>query len=148
LSQPFHIAIALAALSLAGCYRAVHPTDYACSAAEPLCPEGLVCNGTRCVAGLGDARGADRTLSERSADGRKPCSSWAEWTCDWDVLGGTGTSTCGDRTLVCNSADILNPACTCRIGSGAPASCQGPFDGVLLCDDICPNAFSKGCCKP
>jgi hypothetical protein len=128
----------LAILAVAGCYRVTPPDQYACSAAEPRCPEGLRCNGSKCVAGTPDAR----------QDGAGACASWSAWTCDWLSTAGThGISTCGDRTLDCTVISF-QLACTCKIGNAAPTTCPGPMEGILLCDDVCPFAFSKGCCKP
>jgi hypothetical protein len=144
---PRRAQLALIAMLAAGCYRVTPPDQYACSSAEPLCPEGLHCNGSACVSNAPDGRAEVRIGDRRTSDGLDPCASWTAWTCDWMTNLLHGTSTCGNRTLDCTSV-AFEWACTCKIGSAAPTTCPAPFEGVLLCGDVCPNAFSKGCCRP
>jgi hypothetical protein len=155
-------ALALLVGLAAGCFRVESPAEYACSRAEEACPEGLVCNGERCVRPGSDARaerstgdGASRTDMTSGADAPAGCGVWQTgWKCNSDIVAGTAAATCGNRTISCTDAShpgCSDPAwgcwrCTCQTPSGT-ATCSGTSDLWFGCD-AAKELFDKGCCKP
>ncbi|MDQ1347164.1 MAG: hypothetical protein QG573_533, partial [Acidobacteriota bacterium] len=93
------------ALLAAGCYLVDEPLEYACSAAEPQCPEGTVCNGPRC-----------RIPTCQSFEG--------EWVCDQLVPGYPTVASCGARKITCTMRSPLDPwLCTCQRPDGKVSDC-------------------------
>jgi len=151
-------------VALSGCYQVEHPTQWACSAAEPLCPAGQVCDGKRCVTRLDgwiprDSLVDAAPLDQQTKDGKTdvpvktdvqqiPCAALKDWTCVI-VDPGLVELRCGSRVLYCveeysgwwcgceiNTIDQNDPRC---------GSISDPYD---LCDAAWDIFLYDGCCRP
>lgn len=155
------LALMLAVAVLAGCFQVQHPSEWACSPTEPRCPEGLVCDGRRCVP-PGDAAGdlmhrpegmlhdgmlPDAMLADTSPtpDLGPTCAEWSDWTCvelAFDYV----KATCGNRVVFCD--DDYGWFCECEVnGSLVYDPDCGDAYGYNGCD-AANDAVYYGCCVP
>jgi hypothetical protein len=96
------LAFIVGILGWTGCYRVEYPADYPCSPELPLCPEGLWCNGTRCVLQTGplEASIRDRPLFDvATTDVSTPDGPRDTWPPTGDATRDRGLVADGPRDL-------------------------------------------------
>lgn len=154
-------------LVVSGCYQVEHPTQWACSVAEPLCPPGQICDGKRCVTRLDgwiprDSRvDADGTHDHGSRDTKPPdlpikpdvqpipCAALKDWTCVV-VDAGLVELRCGSRVLYCVDEQYYGWWCGCEINTidQKDPRCGAISDPYDLCDAAWDIFLYGGCCNP